>query len=154
MRTTMDDTVHAILVHPSLDHAPEWMSFKTDCLPAMRRILGCQWIERVPTPIPGVSMWIDEEGALNPDATHNVHCSAILYPGRIMGPALLTGILPTGGMTSINAQQHAALGSRGITVQPRPSHHADLQWVTEQETAEMIARVRERIAKRGEGVTA
>ncbi|MDO5091801.1 MAG: hypothetical protein Q4D79_00005, partial [Propionibacteriaceae bacterium] len=154
MKTNMDNSVHGILVHPDLDHAPEWVTFVADSLPAMRRILGCQWVERVTTPIPGVSMWIGEEDALSPDATYNAHCSAILYPGRIVGPALLTSITPIGEMTSLNPQQVAALDSRGITVQPRPSHHADLQWMSAEETAELIDYVRRRIAQRDGEVTA
>ncbi|MDO5068392.1 MAG: hypothetical protein Q4D96_14030 [Propionibacteriaceae bacterium] len=154
MKTNMDNSVHGILVHPGLDQAPEWVTFAADSLPAMRRILDCQWVERVTTPIPGISMWVDEEGALDPDAAHNAHCSAILYPGRIVGPALLTGITPIGEVASLNAQQVAALASRGITVQPRPSHRADLQWLSEEEIVGLTGRVRRRIAQRDGEVTA
>lgn len=154
MKVNTSTGIHAILVHPDLGQAPEWVTFAAEDLSGMRRILGCQWVERVTTPIPGVSMWINEEGALDPDAIHNAHCSAILYPGCIVGPALLTGITPIGEVASLNAQQVAALAGRGITVQPRPSHRADLQWLSEEEIVGLTGRVRRRIAQRDGEVTA
>ncbi|RRD03196.1 DUF3846 domain-containing protein [Arachnia propionica] len=154
MKVNTSTGIHAILVHPDLEQAPEWVTFAAEDLSGMRRILGCQWVERVTTPIPGVSMWVDEEGALDPEGIHNAHCSAILYPGRIVGPALLTGITPIGEVASLNAQQVAALAGRGITVQPRPSHRADLQWLSEEEIVGLTGRVRRRIAQRDGEVTA
>ena len=127
MKTNMDDTVHGILVHPDL--APEWVSFSADSITAMRRILDCQWVERVTTPIPGVSMWIDEEGALTPDTPVNERCSGILYPGRIVGPALLTGINGVGEMVTLSLQQVSTLAGRGITVRPRPGLRAQAEGV-------------------------
>ena len=143
----MDNTVHGILVHPDL--APEWVSFSADSITAMRRILDCQWVERVTTPIPGVSMWIDEEGALTPDTPVNPRCSGILYPGRIVGPGLLTGIDPTGEMVNLTPQQISALAGRGITVRPRPGLRADVQWLTDEEHRQLTARVAERIQVEG-----
>ena len=52
--------------------------------------IGAQWIERVRTPWPSVSVYVDEEG-LSLGKPANEHLSGVLYPGVLAGDALLVG---------------------------------------------------------------
>ena len=56
----------------------------------MAKLIGCQWIELVRTPIENVAMIINEEGLLE-DKRLNMLAST-LYPGPIMGDVLLLGL--------------------------------------------------------------
>ena len=56
----------------------------------MAKLIGCQWIELVHTPIESVAMIINEEGLLG-DKRLNMLAST-LYPGPIVGDVLLLGL--------------------------------------------------------------
>ena len=56
----------------------------------MAKLISCQWIELVRTPIENVAMIINEEGLLE-DKRLNMLAST-LYPGPIMGDVLLLGL--------------------------------------------------------------
>lgn len=55
---------------------------------AMARAINADYIEHVRTPLPGIAMLIDEEGALKHDREVNIAAVA-LYPGRIFGDVLI-----------------------------------------------------------------
>lgn len=67
---------------------------------AMARQIGSRYIERVRTPLPGVVMVVDEEGALREDRGLNIAVTGRLYPGRIFGSVLIVGeaMTPDGGL--------------------------------------------------------
>ena len=56
----------------------------------VRDAISSQWIERVRIPIVGAVMYVDEEGLLEGKPT-NRRVSGILYPGKIVGDALIIG---------------------------------------------------------------
>lgn len=56
----------------------------------MAKLIGCQWIELVRTPIESVAMIVNEEGRLG-DKRLNMLAST-LYPGPIVGDVLLLGL--------------------------------------------------------------
>ena len=56
----------------------------------MAKLIGCQWIELVRTPIENVVMIVNEEGRLE-DKRLNMLAST-LYPGPIVGDVLLLGL--------------------------------------------------------------
>lgn len=56
----------------------------------MAKLIGCQWIELVHTPIENVAMIVNEEGLLG-DKRLNMLAST-LYPDPIVGDVLLLGL--------------------------------------------------------------
>lgn len=56
----------------------------------MAKLIGCQWVELVHTPIENVAMIVNEEGRLG-DKRLNMLAST-LYPGPIVGDVLLLGL--------------------------------------------------------------
>ena len=56
----------------------------------MAKLIGCQWIELVHTPIENVAMIVNEEGLLG-DKRLNMLASS-LYPDPIVGDVLLLGL--------------------------------------------------------------
>ena len=72
----------------------------------MAKLIGCQWIELVRTPIENVAMIINEEGLLE-DKRLNMLAST-LYPGPIMGDVLLLD-LEGPATTSLTEQALAVL---------------------------------------------
>ena len=80
----------------------------------MAKLIGCQWIELVRTPIENVAMIINEEGLLE-DKRLNMLAST-LYPGPIMGDVLLLG-LEGPATTSLTEQALDAL-ARVFDIEP------------------------------------
>ena len=101
-------TITALLVPAGLTGEIRQVELPADSLEDMRRLIGCQWIEGVRTPIEGVRMWVDEEGRVT-DQPLNGRASGALYPGGIHGNALLTGITEWGAQRSLTESQ---LGDR------------------------------------------
>lgn len=64
---------------------------------AMARQIDSRYIERVRTPLPGIVMVVDEEGALREDRGLNIAVTGHLYPGRIFGSVLIVGEAMTPG---------------------------------------------------------
>mgnify|MGYP001008815262 CR=1 FL=1 len=73
----------------------------------MAKLIGCQWIELVRTPIENVAMIINEEGLLE-DKRLNMLAST-LCPGPIVGDVLLLG-LEVLATTSLTEYALAMLG--------------------------------------------
>lgn len=73
----------------------------------MAKLIGCQWIELVRTPIENVAMIINEEGLLE-DKRLNMLAST-LCPGPIVGDVLLLG-LEGPATTSLTEYALAMLG--------------------------------------------
>ena len=57
----------------------------------MAQVIGCQYVEKVNTPIPGVVFYVDEEGWLKANPVPNLHASWF-YPQPIEGNALFLGL--------------------------------------------------------------
>lgn len=73
----------------------------------MAKLIGCQWIEVVRTPLEDVIMIVNEVGRLEGDRL-NPHASNHLYPGPIMGDVLLFGTVGP-ATTSLSEQALDAL---------------------------------------------
>ena len=80
----------------------------------MAKLIGCQWIELVRTPIENVAMIINEEGLLE-DKRLNMLAST-LYPGPIMGDVLLLGL--EGPATTALTEQALAVLADVFDVEP------------------------------------
>lgn len=81
---------------------------------AMAKLIGCQWIELVRTPIENVAMIINEEGLLE-DKRLNMLAST-LYPGPIMGDVLLLGL--EGPATTALTEQALAVLADVFDIEP------------------------------------
>lgn len=57
----------------------------------MARTIGADYIEHVRTPLAGIAMLVDEEGALKTSREVNIPVSGILYRGRVFGDVLIFG---------------------------------------------------------------
>lgn len=80
----------------------------------MAKLIGCQWIELVRTPIENVAMIINEEGLLE-DKRLNMLAST-LYPGPIMGDVLLLGL--EGPATTSLTEQALAMLADVFDIEP------------------------------------
>ena len=80
----------------------------------MAKLIGCQWIELVRTPIENVAMIINEEGRLE-DRRLNMLAST-LYPGPIMGDVLLLGL--EGPATTALTEQDLAVLAEFFDIEP------------------------------------
>ena len=80
----------------------------------MAKLIGCQWIELVRTPIENVAMIINEEGLLG-DKRLNMLAST-LYPGPIMGDVLLLGL--EGPATATLTEQALAVLAEFFDIEP------------------------------------
>lgn len=56
---------------------------------AMARAIDADYIEHVRTPLPGIAMLVDEEGALKARPEVNIAVSGVLYRGRVFGDVLI-----------------------------------------------------------------
>lgn len=72
----------------------------------MAKLIGCQWIELILTPIENVVMIANEEGLLEGKRPNAL--ASILYSGPIMGDVLLFG-LEEAAITALTGQALAAL---------------------------------------------
>lgn len=80
----------------------------------MAKLIDCQWIELVRTPIENVAMIINEEGLLE-DKRLNMLAST-LYPGPIMGDVLLLGL--EGPATTALTEQALAVLAEFFDIEP------------------------------------
>ena len=80
----------------------------------MAKLISCQWIELVRTPIENVAMIINEEGLLE-DKRLNMLAST-LYPGPIMGDVLLLGL--EGPATTALTEQALAVLAEFFDIEP------------------------------------
>lgn len=80
----------------------------------MAKLISCQWIELVRTPIENVAMIINEEGLLE-DKRLNMLAST-LYPGPIMGDVLLLGL--EGPATTALTEQDLAVLAEFFDIEP------------------------------------
>ena len=94
----------------SAQHIQVW----PDDTRAMAKLIGCQWIELVRTPIENVAMIINEEGLLE-DKRLNMLAST-LYPGPIMGDVLLLGL--EGPATTALTEQALAVLADVFDIKP------------------------------------
>ena len=79
-----------LLLPADADQPIQRIQVRPDNTRDMAKLIGCQWIELVRTPIENVAMIINEEGLLE-DKRLNMLAST-LYPGPIMGDVLLLGL--------------------------------------------------------------
>jgi len=85
-------TVKAVLFRPGAK-TPKWLDFRTaeadgTDLEELRRHIGCEWIEAVSIRGTDLTLWCDEEGMANYDASQT---NSLLLPRwRLRGNALLT----------------------------------------------------------------
>ena len=79
-----------LLLPADADQPIQRIQVRPDNTRDMAKLIGCQWIELVRTPIENVAMIVNEEGLLE-DKRLNMLAST-LYPGPIMGDVLLLGL--------------------------------------------------------------
>lgn len=79
-----------LLLPADADQPVQRIQVRPDNTRDMAKLIGCQWIELVRTPIENVAMIVNEEGLLE-DKRLNMLAST-LYPGPIMGDVLLLGL--------------------------------------------------------------
>ena len=79
-----------LLLPADADQPVRTIQVRPDNTRDMAKLIGCQWIELVRTPIENVAMIVNEEGLLA-DKRLNMLAST-LYPGPIVGDVLLLGL--------------------------------------------------------------
>lgn len=87
---TQTQPATGLLLPADADRPVQRIQVWPDNTRAMAKLIGCQWIELVRTPIENVAMIINEEGLLE-DKRLNMLAST-LYPGPIVGDVLLLGL--------------------------------------------------------------
>lgn len=79
-----------LLLPADADQPVRTIQVRPDNTRDMAKLIGCQYVELVLTPIESVAMIVNEEGLLG-DKRLNMLAST-LYPGPIMGDVLLLGL--------------------------------------------------------------
>lgn len=79
-----------LLLPADADQPVQTIQVRPDNTRDMAKLIGCQYVELVLTPIESVAMIVNEEGLLA-DKRLNMLASA-LYPGPVMGDVLLLGL--------------------------------------------------------------
>lgn len=81
-------TMKQMLLVPTGDAKPQLIQLDDDWR-AMARVIGCEYVERVRTPIEGLVFYCDEEFLLKSPRPEPNRVGYELYPGPIHGNVLL-----------------------------------------------------------------
>lgn len=106
-----------------VDRPVNWLRLLSTNPSYLASQISANYIEIVRTAIPGVWLIVDEEGLYRDSPLTNRHVAGILYPGRIVGDALVVGSVETmdgpdiGGLTQEQLQE---LAFRGIKAEDLP----------------------------------
>lgn len=111
---TQTQPATGLLLPADANQPVQRIQFRPDNTRDMAKLIGCQWIELVRTPIENVVMIINEEGRLE-DKRLNMLAST-LYPGPIMGDVLLLGL--EGPATTALTEQALAVLAEFFDIEP------------------------------------
>lgn len=116
MSTTMTGRIRGVLVHT--DGRAEVLTVPADWR-ELNAVIGASWGQAVRTCLPGVLLWVDEEGRLNGRPV-NRSLSHRLYLGVIAGTVLIVGETgePESDVASLTDQQIAELEAWLIITEP------------------------------------